>query len=335
MKNIFLILSFVFGVIFIQSCKKSSQDDNEEQQPKATVAVLTDRVKTSDVAVTVNATGMTDASRKEKVLAPAAGWIASLKALEGTAFTTGQVMAVIRPKEAQAAIVGAEALLRSAQTEAQKIEAQHALTLAQESQPGIVVRAKFDGIVATRNVMEGELVAENTELFTLIDLSTTNFIADVPLQLLPKIHIKQQASVILESLTKKKYDANVEAINPQSDAQSQTVKVRLKFSNLTSSGRRELKTDIMGTVHIITAVHRQALTIPRSALLRDDENETYSAVIVDADSLAHIRPVTVGVIMDSIVEITGGLEKGMTVITRGNYALPDSTRVSIETQGSR
>jgi hypothetical protein len=79
MKNIFLILSFVFGVIFIQSCKKSSQDDNEEQQPKATVAVLTDRVKTSDVAVTVNATGMTDASRKEKVLAPAAGWIAPLQ----------------------------------------------------------------------------------------------------------------------------------------------------------------------------------------------------------------------------------------------------------------
>jgi hypothetical protein len=70
-------------------------------------------------------------------------------------------------------------------------------------------------------------------------------------------------------------------------------------------------------------------------LLRDDENETYSAVIVDADSLAHIRPVTVGVIMDSIVEITGGLEKGMTVIIRGNYALPDSTRVRIETQGSR
>ena len=183
--------------------------------------------------------------------------------------------------------------------------------------------------------MEGELVAENAEIFTLIDLSTINFIADVPLQLLPKIRIQQQGLVRLESLMKKEYDANVEAINPQSDAQSQTVKVRLKFSNLTSSGRMELKTDIMGTVRIIIALHRQALTIPRSALLRDDENETYSVVIVNPDSIAHITPVTVGVIMDSTVEIIAGLEKGTTVITRGNYALPDSTRVSIETQGSR
>ena len=196
---------------------------------------------------------------KKKLLAPVAGWIVSLKALEGTSFRTGEVMAVIRPKEAQAAIAGAEALLRGAQTETQKVEAQRALALAQESQPGIEVRAKFDGIVATRNVMEGELVAENAELFTFIDISTINFIADVPLQVIPQIHIQQQALVHFESQTKKDYNATVEAINPQSDVQSQTVKVRLKFSNPSSSGRVELKTDIMGIVRIIIALHRQAL----------------------------------------------------------------------------
>jgi multidrug efflux pump subunit AcrA (membrane-fusion protein) len=91
----------------------------------------------------------------------------------------------------------------------------------------------------------------------------------------------------------------------------------------------------MGTVRIITAVHRQALIVPRSALLRDDENETYSVVVMNPDSLAHITPVSIGVLTDSTVEIISGIEKEMTVITRGNYALPDSTRVSIETQGSR
>jgi multidrug efflux pump subunit AcrA (membrane-fusion protein) len=334
MKNIIIILSLISAAFLTQSCKKTSQDDEERQASKATVAVVTDRVKTGDVAVTVDATGMTDASRKEKVLAPAAGWIASFKALEGTSFTTGDVMAVIRPKEAQAAIAGAETLLRSAQTEKQKAEAQHALDIAQASQAGIEVRAKFNGIVATRSVMEGELVAENAEMFTLIDLSTVNFVADVPLQLLPKIHIQQQATVHLESLAKKDYDATVEAINPQTDVQSQTVKVRLKFS-LASFERLGLKTDIMGTVRIITAVHRQALIVPRSALLRDDENETYSVVVMNPDSLAHITPVSIGVLTDSTVEIISGIEKEMTVITRGNYALPDSTRVSIETQGSR
>jgi RND family efflux transporter MFP subunit len=335
MKNSFLVLSLISATLLIQSCKKTAQDDEEGQPPKARVVVSAERVRTGDVAVTVDVTGRTDALRKEKVLAPVAGWVASIKALEGTSFTSGEVMIVIRPKEAEAAITGAEALLRNAQTETQKAEAQRALTLAQASQSGIEVRAKLNSIVATRSVMEGELVAENAELFTLIDLSTVNFIADVPLQLLPKIRIHQQASVRLESMQKKDYDATVEAINPQTDVQSQTVKVRLKFSALPSSERFALKTDIMGTVRIITAVHRQALIIPRTALLRDDENETYSVVLVNSDSLAHIAPITIGVLTDSTAEITSGVTKGMTVITRGNYALPDSTRVTIEPQGSR
>jgi len=334
MKNTILILSLVSAALLIQSCKKSSQDE-EGQSPKVTVIVNADHVRTGDVAVTVDATGRTDASRKEKILAPVAGWIISLKALEGTSFTTGEVMVIIRPKESQAAIAGAEAILRNAQTDAQKAEAQRALTLAQASQSGIEVRAKLNSIVATRSVMEGELVAENAELFTLIDLSTVNFIADVPLQLLPKIRIHQQASVRLEPMQKKDYNATVEAISPQTDIQSQTVKVRLRFSALPSSERFALKTDIMGTVRIITAVHRQALIIPRIALLRDDENETYSVVLVNSDSLAHITPVTLGVLTDSTAEITNGVMKGMTVITRGNYALPDSTRVTIEQQESR
>ena len=332
MKNTFLVFSFISITLLIQSCKKIAQDDEEGQLPKATVLVSADRVRTGDVAVTVDATGRTDASRKEKVLAPAAGWIASIKALEGTSFTSGEVMIVIRLKEAEAAIAGAEALLRNAQTETQKAEAQRTITLARASQNGIEVRAKFNCIVATRSVMEGELVAENAELFTLIDLSTVNFIADVPLQMLNKIRIHQQASVRLESLQKKDYQATVEAINPQTDVQSQTVKVRLQFSALPSSARFALKTDIMGTVRIIIAVHRQALIVPRTALLRDDENETYSVVLINSDSLARIVPVTIGVLTDSTAEITSGATKGMTIITRGNYALPDSTRVIIEQQ---
>jgi RND family efflux transporter MFP subunit len=335
MKNSFLVLSLISVAFLIQSCKKTAQDEEEGQSPKATVVVNVDHVRTGDVAVTVDATGRTDALRKEKVLAPAAGWVASIKALEGTSFSPGEVMIVIRPKEAQAAIAGAEALLRVAQTETQKAEAQHALMLAQTSQSGIEVRAKFNCVVATRSAMEGELVAENAEMFTLVDLSTVDFIADVPLQILNKIRIHQQALVRLESLQKKDYEAVVEAINPQTDVQSQTVKVRLIFSVLSSSVRFALKTDILGTVRIITAVHRQALVIPRTALLRNDENETYSVVLVGSDSLAHITPVTVGILTDSTAEILSGVKNGMTIITRGNYALPDSTRVTIDMQGSR
>ena len=85
-----------------------------------------------------------------------------------------------------------------------------------------------------------------------------------------------------------------------------------------------------GTARIVTGIHPHALLVPRSALLRNDENNTYSVVTVTFDSLALSVPVTIGVLTDSTAEITGGtLEPGTQVITRGNYALADSTRVTI------
>jgi multidrug efflux pump subunit AcrA (membrane-fusion protein) len=85
-----------------------------------------------------------------------------------------------------------------------------------------------------------------------------------------------------------------------------------------------------GTVVVITGTISRALVIPRTALVRNDEDNTYSVVSITADSLAMHLPVEVGVFADSIVQISGGgITPGLDVITEGNYALADSTRVII------
>ena len=233
----------------------------------------------------------------------------------------------VSTKESQSAITGAEALVRGAATPEQQAEARRALALAQSSQGTVELRAKFNGIVATRSVSEGELVGENGELFMLVDLATLVFVADVPLASLPSIHPGQVAAVRFAALPDRAFRGAVEAASPQSDPQSQTVKVRLRFSS--GGGQFVLKTDMMGSAAIVTGVHRRALIVPRSAILRDDENNTSSVVTVGADSLARSVQVTVGATTDSTAEITGGaLKEGMTVVTEGNYALADSTRVT-------
>lgn len=307
-------------------CSHRSSEDEESAIPPV-VPVKTARISTGDAVITVAATGRTDALRKEKIFSPVAGRVLVLKALEGTSFKEGDLMAVIRTKESQSAITGAEALVRGAATPEQQAEARRALALAQSSQGTVELRAKFNGIVATRSVSEGELVGENGELFMLVDLATLVFVADVPLASLPSIHPGQVAAVRFAALPDRAFRGAVEAASPQSDPQSQTVKVRLRFS----SGERQfdLKTDMMGSAAIVTGVHRRALIVPRSAILRDDENNTSSVVTVGADSLARSVQVTVGATTDSTAEITGGaLKEGMTVVTEGNYALADSTRVT-------
>ncbi len=320
------------AMIVLTGChkKQSGDDDESASSVKAVVAVKIAKIVEGDAILSVTAFGKTDAFRKEKVYAPIAGRITALKMLEGTQVKSGDVLAVIRTKESQAAIIGAEAMIRSATNAQQKEDAEKALALAKTTENSVNVSAKFSGFVSTRSVTEGELVVENAELMTIIDLSTLDFQADITLHDLPSIHTGQRASIRFQSMPEKSYAAEVEAINPQTEIQSQTVRVRMRFASQDNTVQSTLRTDMIGTAQIVTGVRHHALFVPKAALLRNDEENTYSVVTVTPDSLAKSIVVGVGALSDSTAEVMSpALQQGMPVITVGNYALADSTRVTI------
>jgi multidrug efflux pump subunit AcrA (membrane-fusion protein) len=315
----------------MNGCRQKQSDDESGQSPaKAVVTVKVGAMNERDAIVIVDAIGKTDALRKEKSYAPIAGRIVTLKALEGTEVKKGDVLAIIQTKESEATVLGAESMLKSAVTPQQKSEAEHTLELARSTQNSVNVCAKFDGVVSSRSVSEGELVAENAELFTIVDLSTIDFLADVPLRDVSAIRSGEHASVSFQSLPAKLFPAIVDAINPQTDIQSQTVKVRLRFSISNNVLLSLLRTEMIGMAQITTGVRRHALFIPKAALLRNDEDNSYSVVMITADSLAKIIPVVVGTIDDTSAEIRSEqIRAGMMIVTEGNYALTDSTRLTV------
>lgn len=327
-----LMTSLIITAILAVGCGKKAAADDEEgggEQAKATVAVKTTVLRRGDLDIVVRATGKVDALRKQKLFSPVAGRVVSLEALEGSSVKSGDVLAVIQTKESQAAITGAESLLRSAKTEEQKAEAQRALEMAKKSENSVAVRASVGGIVSTRSISDGELVAENAELFTIIDFSTLVFVADVPSIDLANISTGQRCSIALPALGEKLLPAAVEAINPQSDV-NQTVKVRLKLLDGGAALRKALKTDMIGEAAITTGVLRDAYIVPKAALLRNDENNSYTIMTFTSDSLALSVPVEIRGVTDSTAAIAGrNLKVGMNVITEGHYALADSTRIIV------
>ncbi len=328
----FLRLSSIalLQAVILLACGKTSPDEDADVTASPRVPVRTAPVTRGDLSVIVRATGRTVALRQEKVFAPVAGRIAEFRAFEGAAFRRGEVMAVVRTRESQAILSGAERLLQMAQTPQQKEEAQKALAAARASQSTVELRAKFDGVVSSRTTADGELVAENAELFTLVDLSSLVFVADVPLADMSSLRTGQRADVRFSMIPQVRFPAIVDAANPQTDLQSQTVKVRLRFRSLPSRDRGLLRTDVMGTAHIVTGERRNVLLVPRSALLRDDQNDTYTVLIVTPDSLALSLPVAPGLMNDSVAELRGsGIGEGQSVIIEGNYALADSTKVAL------
>ncbi len=328
-RQIFLLLLPVS--IFLVSCgRKHSDEEEESSAANAVVPVQVSVVSRGNVAVSLTVTGRTDVLKKERILAPVAGKIASLKVLEFQEVHAGDVLAVIRTKESQAAIDGAVALQKSATNPTQKSEAKRMLELAAGLQSSAVVRATINGIVSSRSVTEGELVAENTELLTIINPATIYFVADLPLRDVKQVRRGQSCIVRFPTIRNFELAGIVDALSPQSDLQSQTVRLRIRFARLNSGVRAVLRADMMGTVTIVTGIHRNALLVPKAALIRNDEMNSYSVIAVSADSLAKIIAVHVGEMNDSTVEvISNQLREGMTIVTEGNYALPDSTKVTI------
>jgi multidrug efflux pump subunit AcrA (membrane-fusion protein) len=330
MKKLSIVLLCALSLTAINCSRKTASEEDEGANVKATVAVKTSLLQRGNMATVVESVGKVDALRKQKLFSPVAGKVTSLKALEGASVAAGEILAVIQTKESQAAIAGAEAIMRSAKSPEQKADAEKTLDLAKSSENSVAIRASFSGTVSTRSISEGEFVSENSELFTVIDFSTLVFVADVPARELPSISVGQRAAINLQTIAGRELQAAVEAINPQTDLTSQTLKVRLKFADPPSSLIKLLKTDMIGTARIITGLHKGVFIVPKSAVLRNDETNAYSVVTFNADSLAFSLPVEIMGMSDSTVAISNHvLKAGMSIITEGNYALADSTRITV------
>ncbi len=328
--HVFFLCSLLLcGTLSGCTGRHGTDDEGEGSPAGAVVAVKTVPVVRGDLETVVTATGSTDALRKEKIVAPIAGTLLSMRVLEGTRVRRGDVVAVIQPKETRAAISGAETLLRAARTEGERAEARRGMQLALAGQNNCEVRSATGGVVATRSATEGELVAENADLVTVVDLSTLVFVADVPLQEVARVRPGERVAVYFQALPGEHFGAKVDAVNPRSDPQNQAVRVRIGFTGGEAERKKLLMSEMSGVARIVTGVHAGVLIVPKSALLRNDETDAYTVVVATADSLARVLPVDVGARTDSTAEVAGtGLLPGTRVVVEGNYALADSTRIA-------
>lgn len=320
----------LLGCMIFLGCSRKASNEETATARSPVVEVKAVPVAKGDIEDAIVVEGTTDVVRKEKIVSPIAGVAISVRRIEGAPVRPGDTLAVIRSGESQAAIDGANVLVRAAKSEGHKKEALRSYDLSVSSQNVMAICCTSAGVVASRGVNKGEFVSEGAELFTIIDLSSIYFAADIPLKNLPQVHAGAHCRVSFASVPGVEIAATVGAIEPSANLESQSVKAHLVFEQLRPEERSLMKTDIFGSARIVTGVRRGVLLVPPSAVLRDDETNTASVVVIFPGSVARTLEVTVGATDKGLVEVAGeGLREGQLVITEGNYGLPDSTRVRL------
>ena len=188
------------------------------------------------------------------------------------------------------------------------------------------VRAPISGIVTDQALYEGSFASSGTTLVTIAD--TTQVIVKAPFSdtVAAQLKVGDAAAVMPTDLPGESMTGQVTLISRSVDPTNRTVEVWVTLAN----GAGRLRVNGAAQVEVAADTKADAVVVPASAVTLDATNADEGTVmVVDDSSVAHETKVTVGIRSGDRVEITSGLEGGETVVTEGNYSLPDGTKVEV------
>jgi RND family efflux transporter MFP subunit len=143
-----------------------------------------------------------------------------------------------------------------------------------------------------------------------------------------RIKVGDAAQVVPDDLPGQTFPGTVSLVGKGADPQSRSVEVWVRVPN----ARGLVRPNGVARVIIDAQPAPNAIVLPASAVTLDAANANGGIVmVVDAKSIAHEVHVTSGIRSTGRVQITSGLKGGETVVTEGNYGLPDGTQVAIAT----
>lgn len=301
----------------------------------------------------LSATGYLVANKQSKITPKISGKVVRLNFDVGDKVHKGDVLAVLESTNLQAQLDEAQAALNEAEREYARqsalwkqgvasragydaAEAQLKAARARVDQIKInmrdmVVRAPFDGTIATKSTEVGEVISSVImgqvagtlpagAICTLVDLDTLEVEADVNEGSIGQLREGQPAEVTVDAFPGKKWRGVLRQIIPTADRAKATVKVKVK---IVDPGERLLP-EMSATASFLNTQRTEAelreppkIWIPKRAIAAG------KVAVIGADNHVSLRNVQTGDTRESMVEIRGGVREGERIVTDGVEQLKD------------
>ena len=160
------------------------------------------------------------------------------------------------------------------------------------------IRSPVDGLLTAIKTIDGELVAERAELFTVS--SRKNYVrGEVDEEDVGEVKVGMEAIVQVYAFRTRQFRAKVSAIQPAADPETQRYTIVLELENPPEN----LMAGMTGEMNIITGTHENALLLPTRALVVDQ-------ALVVRHGLVESRTVKVGYRTLDFSEVLSGVSEG-------------------------
>lgn len=354
-------LGIVSGAVFAiagggtEAAAKTDKNIEYELAPSDVVTVAP-----QPLTRTLHLSGSLTPLRHAVVKSHSVGTLIEMRVNEGDRVRAGALIARIDPRNLEAELDARTAALRKAQADLalaaknrdnslvllnQKLISQNAfdqteaayaagvanvqaaqaqVRLAQIALADTEIRADFSGVVAARHVQAGERVMPDTPLVTLVDLSTMQLEALVPVADVPSIKVGQAARFKVDGFGDREFTGHVERINPQTQQGTRSLTVYLTVANADGA----LKGGMFADGDLLLQQTSPLIAIPSVAIRNDDQG---AYVLALKEGVIARTPVTPGVSYPDaqLTVIDGGLEQSAQVIVAPASTLKPGARAKV------
>jgi len=361
---LFKLLLPALLTVFILSCNVPLQEEEGKAELGGAAPVKATEVKRQKISEKVYYTGLIEAREKIVLTPEVGGKIAKIYVDEGERVRKGDILAEMDTKairlqlqQAEAGLAVARANYNDAQrnmermerlrkenavseqqyekvklafesAEAQLKQAQAALDLAEHNLDVSIMKAPFNGIIASKNAEVGDIInpmmgggfsTASSGVLTLVDFSSVKIHIQVSHEDAIRIKKSQKANLTVKAFPDKVFSGRVNVVNMAADPLSKKFDVEVLVQNTALL----LRPNIFGDAVLEVSTHEDALVIPQEAVV-----EGSYVFVADGDKAVK-KKITIGLQNTTLLEVVQGLKEGELVIVEGNYGLEDGALIEI------
>lgn len=184
------------------------------------------------------------------------------------------------------------------------------------------IASPINGIVAARNIDEGEMVSNTVPAFTVMDTKSLSVEFGIPENAVGGLKKGQNITLRIDALKNKELQGIVDIVSPAADPRTQSYTIKIKLQNPDDA----VKPGMFARVLIPAEKRENVLSVPNEAIVIENGVQYVYAV---TGGKVKKKAVETGLSTDRITEITQGLEAGENVITEGQSFLNDGEAVNI------
>lgn len=349
MKRIITIFITLLAIGFVAYKLYSNKEKNAKEvaivaEKNAQVAVRSIRVGTEKISDLLTSNGTFEAVQDLNVSSEIGGQVVKIFVKEGDWVTAGQILAQTKADQPSVQFENAKSVLENAKNEVKRFEsayqtggvtaqqlemirlqlknAQANYNNASIISGNTAVRSKISGIVSSKNVEEGTMVAAGTPLFNIVNINELKFRTTIDETRVAKLKLGDLVKISPSALNDQ-IDGKITFIAPKSDGA-----MKFPVEILVSNKDNKLKAGMYATAHFSSnnGENVSSVVVPRTAFVGSvSQNKIFKIV----DGKAQLVNVKSGRNFGDKVAIESGLSEGDEIVISGQINLDNGTPVKV------